>query len=137
MCSLIPLYRGKEFNDLSDAPLHCLPHVLGEVGYETLIYSASDEPSFERSKEFFGHIGFNDVRFEDPALRAGDPRVCARGLQDDVYYRKLFPLLDEKGLENETAVLRGTIARIRESQAILRAKRVWPGLKTEELSISR
>jgi arylsulfatase A-like enzyme len=96
MCSLIPLYRGKEFNDLADAPLHCLPHVLGQAGYETLIYSASDEPAFERSQEFFGHIGFTDVRFEDPAKRAADPRVWGAGLQDDAYYRKLFTLLDEK-----------------------------------------
>jgi len=46
-------------------------------------------------------------------------------------------LLADAALQRETALLRGTIARIRESQAILRAKRVWPGTTTEEVSISR
>ncbi|MDB5213222.1 MAG: Phosphoglycerol transferase [Myxococcaceae bacterium] len=96
MCSLIPLYRGKEFAELADAPLHCLPRVLAEAGYETFLYSASDEPDFERSSEFFAHLGFADVRFEDPTQRGHDPRMWGAGLQDDVYYRRLFAALDEK-----------------------------------------
>lgn len=95
MCSLIPLYRGKEFNDLADAPLHCLPHVMNEAGYTTLIHSASDEPGFERSGEFFGHMGFSEVRFYDRSRRS-DPRMWGAGLQDDVYYRELFRALDDK-----------------------------------------
>jgi phosphoglycerol transferase MdoB-like AlkP superfamily enzyme len=96
MCSLIPLLRGKEFNDLADAPLHCLPHVLGDAGYRTLLYSASDEPNFEDSANFFGHMGFAEVRFEDPARRGHDPNVWGVGLRDDAYYRKFFAMLDER-----------------------------------------
>lgn len=94
LCSLIPLHRGKEFRDLADAPLHCLPHVLADAGYRTLISSASDEPEFERSNVFFHQLGFEDVRFEDPAARGRDPNVWGAGLRDDVFYRKFFASLD-------------------------------------------
>jgi arylsulfatase A-like enzyme len=100
LCSLIPLYRGKEFEALADAPLHCLPQVLAEVGYETFLYSASDEPDFEHSTDFFEHIGFDDVRFEDESERGVDPEMWGAGLQDDAYYRKLFAALDEKLAED-------------------------------------
>ncbi|MDB4944398.1 MAG: Phosphoglycerol transferase [Labilithrix sp.] len=96
MCSLIPLYRGKEFKDLAGAPLHCLPHVMRETGYTTFIYSASDEPEFEDSTAFFGHLGFGEVVFEDRARRGKDPNVWGVGLQDDAYYRKLFAMVDAK-----------------------------------------
>jgi arylsulfatase A-like enzyme len=96
MCSLIPLHRGKEFRDLADAPLHCLPHVLRDAGYTTLISSASDEPEFERSNVFFGQLGFEDIRFEDPAARGRDPNVWGAGLRDDVFYKKFFASLDDK-----------------------------------------
>lgn len=96
MCSLIPLHRGKEFRDLATMRLHCLPHVLAEAGYKTLISSASDEPEFEHSNVFFRQLGFEDVRFEDPAARGHDPNVWGAGLRDDVFYRKFFASLDEK-----------------------------------------
>jgi arylsulfatase A-like enzyme len=96
LCSLIPLYLGKEFIELADAPFHCLPHVLGEAGYKTWLYSASNEPLFEHQEVFFHHLGISETRFEDPAARGRDPLVWGAGLQDDVYYRRLFAALDEK-----------------------------------------
>jgi len=103
LCSLIPLYRGKEFEALADADLHCLPQVLADSGYETFLYSASDEPDFEHSTDFFDHIGFEDVRFQDPTERGVDPDVWGAGLQDDVYYRKLFAALDDKLAEDPSS----------------------------------
>ena len=96
LCSLVPLYRGKEANVLADAPLHCLPDVLKDAGYQTFLASGSDEPLFERSEEQFKKIGFDDVRFEDPAQRGHDPRVWGVGLQDDAFYTKFFGTLDAK-----------------------------------------
>lgn len=96
LCSLIPMFRGKEFNDLSRAPLHCLPKVLSEAGYLSVIDSASDEPQFERSEEFFAHLGFDEVRFEDPERRGTEPGIWGAGLQDDLFYRAFFQRLDAK-----------------------------------------
>ena len=96
LCSLIPLYRGKEPKQLANNALHCLPHVLADAGYRTMITSASDEPDFEDSTTFFGHLGFADVRFENPAGRGNDPAVWGVGLQDDAYYRKFFRQIDEQ-----------------------------------------
>lgn len=96
MCSLIPLYRGKEFSDLENAPLHCLPHVMNEAGYHSFIYSAADEPGFEKSETFFHHMGFTEVRFEDPKQRGVDPLMWGAGLQDDAYYKRLFAMLDDE-----------------------------------------
>jgi len=96
LCSQVPLYRGKEFRDLGGTTLRCLPHVLADRGYRTMILSASDEPFFERSTTFFAQLGFGDVRFEDPAARATNPLVWGAGLRDDVYYRRFFGALDER-----------------------------------------
>ena len=96
LCSLIPLYRGKEFETLSDAPIHCLPEVLREAGYATMIMSASDEPEFEDSESFFSHIGFEDVRFEDDGNRDADPNVWGVGLQDDAFYTEWLQSIEEK-----------------------------------------
>lgn len=96
LCSLIPVYRGKEFTDLLDTRLHCLPQALRDVGYRTLVRSATDGPHFERATEFFGHIGFDEVTFESPEGRGKDPMLWGSGLQDDAFYRKFFAELDER-----------------------------------------
>ena len=40
-------------------------------------------------------------------------------------------------LVGQTAMLEQTIAKIRESQAVLRAKRVWPGSHTGHVSVAK
>jgi len=105
LCSLVPMLRGKEFKDLAGAPLHCLPHVLAENGYRTLLYSASDEPTFERSEDFLHELGFGEVRFVDPMARGKDPAVWGVGLQDDVFYRRWLAVLDERAAADPDAPL--------------------------------
>lgn len=94
LCSLIPLYRGKEFADLADTRLHCLPHFLRDAGYSTVIRSAADTPQFERSEDFFRQLGFEEIFFESPESRGRDPAFWGTGLQDDHFYRKFFAALD-------------------------------------------
>ncbi|MBX3188914.1 MAG: sulfatase-like hydrolase/transferase [Labilithrix sp.] len=96
LCSVIPMYRDKAVYALADAPLRCLPRLLGEKGYQTMIASGSDEPGFENSEPFFRHIGFASTHWESPEDRARDPRIWGAGLQDDAFYRKFFGLLDEE-----------------------------------------
>ncbi len=96
LCSLIPMFRGKEFVDLPDVRLHCLPSVLGEVGYRTLFYSATDEPEFDQADRFFKRIGFADVRWAEGRNEKADPAMWGTGVQDDVFYARFFAALDEK-----------------------------------------
>lgn len=96
LCSLIPLTRGKETIDLPETRLHCLPELLRELGYATAFYSATDEPGFDKTGEWMTRIGFGDVRFADRRDRDHDPAMWGMGVQDDVFYRRFFGILDEK-----------------------------------------
>jgi hypothetical protein len=96
LCSIVPMYREKDVFALEDAPLHCLPKVMAEAGYRTIISSASDEPEFERSDAFFRQIGFAETHWEDPSERGRDPRVWGAGLEDDEFYRRFFAMLDAR-----------------------------------------
>jgi arylsulfatase A-like enzyme len=96
LCSLLPMYREKEVFALADASLHCLPRVMADAGYRTILASASDEPEFERSESFFRQIGFGETHWEDPERRATDPRMWGAGLEDDTFYRELLAMLDER-----------------------------------------
>ncbi len=96
LCSLIPVYRGKEFTDLLETRLHCLPQALRDVGYRTIARSATDAPHFEHATEFFRHIGFDEVTFESPEERGKNPLIWGSGLQDDAFYRTFFAEIDER-----------------------------------------
>ncbi len=96
LCSLPPMYRGKEFTDLPETRLHCLPEMLRDAGWDTLFYSATSEPDFESSQRFFLRIGFRDAIFQDPDRRGRDPEFWGVGLQDDAFYRAFFAALDER-----------------------------------------
>ena len=95
LCSLIPMFRGKEFVDLPDARFHCLPSLLGDVGYRTLFYSATDEPAFDQADRFFRRIGFADVRWAEGRKEKTDPAMWGTGIQDDVFYARFFATLDD------------------------------------------
>lgn len=94
LCSLLPMYRAKESIDLPNNRWHCLPQVLADAGYRTMFQSATDEPEFDRAREFFGKIGFAEIEFEDPNNRGRQPLVWGAGLQDDAFYRRLFARID-------------------------------------------
>ncbi|MDB4933632.1 MAG: Phosphoglycerol transferase [Labilithrix sp.] len=96
LCSLIPMYRGKEFVDVPNTRFHCLPELLRDNGYRTLFYSATDAPDFDFAGEFLPRIGFEDVRWAPNRAEANDPAIWGTGIQDDVFYRRAFALLDER-----------------------------------------
>lgn len=96
LCSLIPLVRGKEFVDLPDTRLHCLPEVLRESGYATAFHSATDDPDFDYADKYFARIGFEEVRFARDRSTHPEPAIWGVGIQDDVFYERFFSGLDEK-----------------------------------------
>jgi arylsulfatase A-like enzyme len=96
LCSLPPMYRGKEFTDLPATRLRCLPEMLRDAGWSTLFYSATSEPEFEGSQAFFLRIGFGEATFQDGTRRGHDPEFWGVGLEDDAFYRAFFATLDER-----------------------------------------
>lgn len=95
LCSLVPVFRGKEFTDFEGTRLHCLPEVLREVGYRTLFYSATAEPNFENSSAFFARIGVERAEFQRIDAKTPDPDFWGTGVQDDAFYKRFFRRLDD------------------------------------------
>jgi arylsulfatase A-like enzyme len=110
LCSIIPMFRGKEFVDVPDVRFHCLPTVLGEVGYRTFFYSATDEPEFDQADRFFHRIGFTDVRWAEDRNVKADPAMWGTGVQDDVFYSRFFAALDEKVAREPNAPILAVLA---------------------------
>ena len=96
LCSLIPMVRAKEFVDIPGTRLHCLPQVMRENGYRTSFHSATDEPEFDLAELWFQRVGFDDVHFAPGRTTTPDPSLWGVGVQDDVFYERLFKVLDEK-----------------------------------------
>ena len=110
LCSLIPMFRAKEAVDLPQTRLHCLPQILADHGYRTLFTSATDEPEFDQGDKFFPRIGFADVRFTPERDTHPDPAVWGVGVQDDVFYRRSFAVLDEKLAQDPEAPIFAVLA---------------------------
>jgi arylsulfatase A-like enzyme len=96
LCSLIPMVRAKEFVDIPNTRLHCLPQVLKDHGYSTSFHSASDDPEFDYAQQWFTRAGFDDVRFAPDRQSSPDPSLWGVGIQDDVFYERSFRVLDER-----------------------------------------
>jgi arylsulfatase A-like enzyme len=97
LCSIIPMFRGKEFVDLPGTRFHCLPQVMRDEGYSTFFFSATADPEFDFADEVFRRLGFGDVRWAEEKTAAIDPASWwGTGIQDDVFYRRFFSALDEK-----------------------------------------
>jgi arylsulfatase A-like enzyme len=94
LCSLLPMYRGKEFTDLEGTTLRCLPEMLRDAGYATAFFSGTDSPRFEQSDRFFARVGFSSVVFQPDGATRG-PEGCNAGIRDDAFYRRTFAALDE------------------------------------------
>jgi hypothetical protein len=97
LCSIIPMFRGKEFVDVPETRFHCLPQVMSEAGYSTFFYSATADPDFDFADQVFRRLGFRDVRWVEERAAALEPEAWwGTGVQDDVFYRRFFAALDEK-----------------------------------------
>ncbi|WP_394832593.1 sulfatase-like hydrolase/transferase [Pendulispora rubella] len=94
LCSLIPMIHAKEFVDIPNTRVRCLPEVLGEQGYATSFHSASDEPDFDSADKFLARIGFDDIRFAQKRPETPESSVWGVGVQDDVFYQRFFAGLD-------------------------------------------
>lgn len=101
ICSLLPHYGASITRGFPELGVRCLPHVLAERGYETLMVQNGD-PSFDRQGEFARRAGFGRVEGLDTLTREMPEarRVSKWGLLDEALFAYLARTLEQR---SETA----------------------------------
>ncbi len=97
VCSLLPHYGAVITRAYPELAARCLPRVLNEVGYQTLMLQNGD-PHFDHQGEFAKHIGFEHVEGANEIERAlgSAPRVSKWGLLDEALFARIGQLLGSR-----------------------------------------
>lgn len=97
MCSVLPHYGASITRGFPKLGVRCLPHVLGDRGYETLMVQNGD-PLFDRQGEFARHAGFARVDGLDAIARhvPDARRVSKWGLLDEALFGYLSQILEKR-----------------------------------------
>lgn len=87
LCSLAPSYRGKEAY-LDQLDLNCLPRILRDHGYMTMLATGANDPEFDNMSRFGEKIGFGSIAVSTPESLSAEEqaKVWGWGLQDDYFY---------------------------------------------------
>ena len=95
--SVIPSISGKIFVHHRGLRLLSLPRVLRDFGYRTLFIQAYKDTGFDNTGPFLRRHGFDEVRSIEDQLRPQDRQQSwGWGVQDDVFYTRVFQYLDRK-----------------------------------------
>jgi len=97
MCSVLPHYGASITRGFPKLGVRCLPHVLADLGYQTLMVQNGD-PHFDRQGEFARHAGFARVEGLD-AIAKHVPharRVSKWGLLDEALFSYLAQTLEQR-----------------------------------------
>jgi len=94
MCSLLPHYGAGMTRAYADRGVRCLPGILGELGYQTLMVQNGD-PRFDNQQAFAEHAGFAHVDGSVDIERAfaHAKRVTKWGVVDALLFEHLGTLL--------------------------------------------
>ncbi|HEU5074385.1 MAG TPA: sulfatase-like hydrolase/transferase [Polyangiaceae bacterium] len=97
MCSVLPNYGTSITRGFPKLGVRCLPHVLGDLGYETLMVQNGD-PHFDRQGDFARHAGFARVEGLDAIARhvPHARRVSKWGLLDEALFSYLAQTLEKR-----------------------------------------
>lgn len=96
LCGILESIKDRVAVAYPDTRLHCLPEILRTAGYATFFFEGYHDLGFDNTGAFMKRIGFDEVQamtgeFITPE---DEPYVWGWGLQDDVFYRKVFAHLD-------------------------------------------
>jgi len=97
LCSVIPAYRKNAFVDHIDKDFRCIPEIMNDNGYTSVLMKAYHDLSFENTGAFGKKIKFKytygmDERFFPPSFRK--THGFGWGVQDNFFYQKVFDILD-------------------------------------------
>lgn len=97
LCSVIPAYRKNAFVDHIDKDFRCIPEIMNDNGYTSVLMKAYHDLSFENTGAFGEKIQFKytygmDERFFPASFRK--THGFGWGVQDNFFYQKVFDILD-------------------------------------------
>jgi len=97
MCSVLPHYGASITRGFPKLGVRCLPHVLADLGYQTLMVQNGD-PVFDRQGEFARHAGFARVEgFDAIAKHVPHARSVSKwGLLDEALFNYLAQTLESR-----------------------------------------
>lgn len=98
LCGTLPSHREKISDRYPDLNVRALPGILSGYGYESYFIKAYHDLSFDNTGEFMKHTGFDHVySITDDQLTEREKKMCwGWGLQDDIFYRKCFSIIDDE-----------------------------------------
>lgn len=96
-CSVIPAFTSNIFPNYIENNFKCLPNILKDYGYKTILTKGYRNLNFENTRAFALTHGF-DLAYGMPANRF-DSEVWKKhkwgwGIQDNLYYEEFFNILD-------------------------------------------
>ncbi len=95
--SLVPTYKQKEFTSHTRKHFRSLPQVLKDKGYATMFFKAYRDINFDNSGDFLMRNGVQTALSIVPFLSNADrARMWGWGIEDEVFYRRLFEYLDSR-----------------------------------------
>lgn len=89
-------FLGKETTLMPELRFRGLPAILSDYGYSTLFMKAYHDLSYDNTGTFMKAAGFHTVlSMTEDMLTEEEKEMCwGWGLQDDIFYRKCFSILD-------------------------------------------
>ncbi len=108
LCSLLPLIHKKAFLSSDKLNLNCLPSILQNNGYHTIFTKAYHDMNFDNTYNFVAKNGFNHIWSMDHQFITREERAkhtWGWGIQDNIYYKKVFNKLDQIKLEKQSEKL--------------------------------
>jgi hypothetical protein len=96
LSSIVPTMKGKEFLKFLHVDLYCLPQMLKDNGYITLFFNAGRSNAFDDTEAFMKKNGFPVCKCMNREFitHKDQKYIWGMGLQDDIFYRKVFLYLD-------------------------------------------
>jgi arylsulfatase A-like enzyme len=97
-CGVIPSFKTNVFPTYDSHNFRCLPEIMQELGYETVLMKAYHSMLFENTGPFMSKNGIThalgmDARFISEAERK--EFKWGWGIQDNLFYKKVFGFLDD------------------------------------------
>lgn len=93
--STIPSLKGKTFVKYPNLSIDSVASVLKSNGYQTIAFSAHENPNFDNASSFLTQRGYDDYLTVKPFLAPDDAKHRLRwGVKDAIFYKRFFEYFD-------------------------------------------
>jgi hypothetical protein len=93
LCGIFNNY-GEEYDKrLDQLKVKCLPEILKQSGYKTIIFYGLNDINYSNSGNFFKKIGFDEIHYSD--IMKKDDKSFYWGYDDCIFYKRAFEFLKD------------------------------------------